>query len=64
MMAWWGGVLFLDGLHIPTAGAALPESIDYLPIAIGGGLMLLFALAQLRAGDTGASVAPAVAEGD
>ena len=64
MMAWWGGVLFLDGLHIPTAGAALPESIDYLPIAIGGGLMLLVALAQLRAGDTSASAAPAVAEGD
>lgn len=59
MLAWWGGLLFLDGLHIPTAGAAMPESIDYLPIAIGGALMVLFALAQLRpaAGAT-------VAEGD
>ena len=50
MLAYWGAVLFVDGLHIPTAGAAMPESIDYLPIALGGALMALFALAQLLPG--------------
>ena len=47
MLAYWGGVLFVDGVHIPTAGAPLPESIDYLPLAIGGALMALFAVSQL-----------------
>ena len=47
MLAYWGGVLFVDGVHIPTAGAPLPESIDYLPLAIGGALMALFALTQM-----------------
>jgi TRAP-type C4-dicarboxylate transport system permease small subunit len=51
MLAYWGGVLFLDGLHIPTAGASMPESIDYLPIALGGLLMALFALAQMLQGN-------------
>ena len=63
MLAWWGGVLFFDGLHIPTAGVAMPESIDYLPVALGGALMALFALAQLRPGNEPAAAAPAVAEG-
>lgn len=47
MLAYWGGVLFIDGVHIPTAGAPLPESIDYLPLAIGGALMALFAVSQM-----------------
>ena len=64
MLAWWGGVLFFDGLHIPTAGVAMPESIDYLPVALGGALMVLFALAQLRPGSEAVATAPAVAEGD
>lgn len=64
MLAWWGGVLFLDGLHIPTAGVAMPESIDYLPVALGGALMALFALAQLRPGVDPAPVAAALAEVD
>ena len=51
LLAYWGGVLFLDGLHIPTAGAPMPESIDYLPIAAGGALMAVFALAQLLTPD-------------
>ena len=61
MLAGWGGVLFLDGLHIPTAGVAMPESIDYLPVALGGVLMALFALAQLRPGSEAVATAPAVA---
>lgn len=62
LLAYWGGVLFLDGLHIPTAGVAMPESIDYLPIALAGALMVLFALAQIVAGDAGASPAHSEAE--
>lgn len=64
-LAWWGAVLFVDGLHIPTAGIAMPESIDYLPIAIGGALMAVFALVQLLPGTHETPPAPvATAEAD
>ncbi|MEB1530258.1 TRAP transporter small permease [Xanthomonas sp. WHRI 7945] len=46
VIAWWGGVLLLDGLDIKMAGAALPQSINYLPLSIGGALMSVFALYQ------------------
>lgn len=46
-IAWWGGILLLDGLDIPAAGANLPQSINYLPLSVGGGLMVLFAVNQL-----------------
>lgn len=49
VLCYWGAVLFIDGVHIPTAGAPMPESIEYLPLAISGGLMALFALAQMTA---------------
>lgn len=45
-IAYWSTVLFFDGLHIPAAGAPLPQSINYLPLALGGALMALFALGQ------------------
>jgi TRAP-type C4-dicarboxylate transport system permease small subunit len=48
VLAYWGSVLFLDGLHIKVAGAALPESIEYLPLAVSGALMTLFALLWLQ----------------
>ncbi|NYZ62310.1 TRAP transporter small permease [Luteimonas deserti] len=44
VIAWWGAVLLLDGLHIKAAGARLPQSINYLPLSLGGALMVLFAL--------------------
>ena len=47
VLMYWGAVLFVDGVHIPTAGAPLPESIEYLPLALSGALMALFALAQM-----------------
>jgi TRAP-type C4-dicarboxylate transport system permease small subunit len=47
VIAGWGAILFFDGLDIRTAGAALPQSANYLPLAIGGALMALFALARL-----------------
>ncbi|WP_369039857.1 TRAP transporter small permease [Stenotrophomonas maltophilia] len=43
-IAFWSAELLLDGLDIRTAGAPLPQSINYLPLAVGGALMLLFAL--------------------
>jgi TRAP-type C4-dicarboxylate transport system permease small subunit len=45
-IAWWGWVLLLDGLDIPAAGANLPQSINYLPLSVGGALMVVFALNQ------------------
>lgn len=60
VLMYWGAVLFVDGMHIATAGAPLPESIEYLPLAISGALMALFAIAQMGTADG----APAVAEGD
>ena len=46
-IAWWGWTLLVDGFDIPAAGANLPQSINYLPLSIGGGLMVVFALLQL-----------------
>ncbi|MDI9238458.1 TRAP transporter small permease [Lysobacter sp. LF1] len=51
MLAYWGTVLFVDGVHIAAAGAPLPDSIEYLPLAISGVLMALFAVAQMAAPD-------------
>ena len=47
VLAYWGAVLLLDGLDIKAAGADLPQSINYLPLSIGGALMVLFALNRL-----------------
>ncbi|MDR7194313.1 TRAP transporter small permease [Luteimonas terrae] len=44
VIAWWATILLFDGLGIKAAGANLPQSINYLPLAIGGALMVLFAL--------------------
>ena len=55
VLAYWGTVLFVDGVHIPTAGAPLPDSIEYLPLAISGALMVLFALAQMLSPDATAA---------
>lgn len=47
VLAYWGMVLLLDGLSVPAAGAPLPQSIAYLPLSIGGALMVVFALQRL-----------------
>jgi len=44
VIAWWSARLLLDGLDIKIAGAAMPQSINYLPLSIGGALMCVFAL--------------------
>ena len=59
VIAWWGWLLWVDGLHIKIAGAPLPQSINYLPLSIGGALMVLFALQRMWL-----ALQPAVAEGE
>ncbi|WP_140724842.1 MULTISPECIES: TRAP transporter small permease [Gammaproteobacteria] len=44
VIAWWSARLLLDGLDIKIAGARMPQSINYLPLALGGALMCVFAL--------------------
>lgn len=43
------GVLWLDGLDVRMAGAPLPQSSAYLPLCIGGALMVVFSLRRLIA---------------
>ncbi len=62
VIAWWAGVLLMDGLDIKAAGANLPQSINYLPLCIGGALMALFAVNQMVQAVQPAAVAEA--EGD
>jgi len=47
VLAWWAWLLWMDGLHIKTAGASFPQSINYLPVSIGGALMLIFAVNRM-----------------
>lgn len=47
LLAYWGGLLFTDGVTIRMAGSALPQSASYFPIAVGGLLMSVFALAGI-----------------
>lgn len=47
VIAYWAAILLVDGLDIRTAGANLPQSINYLPLSLGGALMALFAINQL-----------------
>jgi TRAP-type C4-dicarboxylate transport system permease small subunit len=46
-LAHGGFKLLVDGFGIRLAGAPLPQSLVFLPLAIGGVLMLLFALQRL-----------------
>lgn len=50
VLAVWGTRLLLDGWSIRMAGAPLPQSIAFLPLAAGGALMALFALPRLALG--------------
>jgi TRAP-type C4-dicarboxylate transport system permease small subunit len=40
-------MLWMDGVHIKTAGADFPQSVNYLPLSIGGALMLVFAVNRI-----------------
>jgi len=63
-IAWWGWLLWMDGLHIKTAGANLPQSVNYLPLSIGGALMTVFALNRLLLALPTATASADTAEGD
>jgi TRAP-type C4-dicarboxylate transport system permease small subunit len=54
LLAYWGGVLLMDGWDVPMAGAPLPQGLFFLPICIGGTMIALFAFERLL-------VAPAAA---
>jgi len=69
VLAWWSTVLLIDGLDIKIAGASMPQSVNYLPLAIGGTLMCVFALYRawravfpLSAADEGAATERGVEE--
>ena len=47
VIAWWGARLYLDGIDIAMAGAPFSQGLPYLPLSVGGALMVLFAVAQL-----------------
>jgi TRAP-type C4-dicarboxylate transport system permease small subunit len=49
-LAVWGAVLCIDGWSIPMAGAPLPQGLYFLPIGIGGALMVIFAVERLTGG--------------
>lgn len=51
VLAVGGGLLFVDGLDVTMAGARLPQGAPFLPLALGGALIVLFALAGLRRKD-------------
>lgn len=46
IVAWWAARLFLDGLDVHAAGAPLPETLPFAPVALGALCMTLLAIAQ------------------
>jgi TRAP-type C4-dicarboxylate transport system permease small subunit len=58
VLAWWSFALFRSGLDVRAAGAPFPESLPYAPVAIGGALMMLFALARCLPASTTRTEAP------
>jgi TRAP-type C4-dicarboxylate transport system permease small subunit len=46
-LAMWGVQLLVDGIDVPAAGTPLPQSAVFLPIALGGALMCVFAIERL-----------------
>jgi TRAP-type C4-dicarboxylate transport system permease small subunit len=46
MLGGWAFVLYRSGADVRAAGAPFPESLPYAPVALGGALMMLFALAR------------------
>lgn len=48
VLAGWSALLLADSWDVRLAGAPLPQSINYLPLMLGGALMVVFALDRLR----------------
>ncbi|AVP98270.1 hypothetical protein C7S18_14185 [Ahniella affigens] len=49
------GTLAVEGFDIRMAGTMLPQSAAFVPLALGGALMALFALPQIWSGQGAAS---------
>jgi TRAP-type C4-dicarboxylate transport system permease small subunit len=47
VLALWGCQLLIDGWDVPLAGAGFPQGMIFLPIALGGALIALFAIERL-----------------
>jgi TRAP-type C4-dicarboxylate transport system permease small subunit len=58
VLAYWGGVLMVDGWVVPMAAAPLPQGLVFLPICVGGALIALFAAEKLLH-ETGGSASAA-----
>ena len=46
-MAWYGGILTAETWSANMAGLPIPQGMDYLPLAVGGALIALFAAEKL-----------------
>ncbi len=53
LLAYWGGVLLMDGWDVRMAGAPLPQGLYFLPICVGGVLIALFAFERLLVAPAG-----------
>jgi len=49
VIATYGAVLLTDGWSVRMAGAPLPQGLPFLPLTLGGVLMVVFALERLFA---------------
>jgi TRAP-type C4-dicarboxylate transport system permease small subunit len=49
-LSFYGWVLTIDAWNVPMAGAPLPTGLRFLPVAIGGAVLALFALERLVRG--------------
>ena len=49
-LSFYGWVLALDAWSVPMAGAPLPTGLRFLPVAIGGAVIAIFALERLARG--------------
>jgi TRAP-type C4-dicarboxylate transport system permease small subunit len=49
-LAVFGAILAIDSWTVPMAGAPLPVGLRFAPVAVGGGLIALFALERLVRG--------------
>ncbi len=49
MLTWWGGKMVGDAWDYAMPGAPLPQGAAYLPVCIGGALILVFSLEHLFA---------------
>jgi TRAP-type C4-dicarboxylate transport system permease small subunit len=47
VIATYGALLLVDGWSVRMAGAPLPQGLPFLPLALGGSLMAVFALERL-----------------